>query len=92
MSVKVKIPPVLRQVTDPGTVEITCSNLGECVNELNRLIPGIKIELTIQRGKLLSPAYDFFINGKSSNPSQLATPLEDGDEVIIIPLDTDLGG
>lgn len=92
MTVKVKIPPSLRQVTDPGSVEIVCSNLGECVNELNNLIPGIKLELTVREGRLLCSSYDFFINGKSSYPSQLATPLKDGDELIIVALDTDVGG
>lgn len=92
MSIRVRIPPCLRQVTDPSTVEIEAQSLGESIEKLDELFPGIKRELTNERGEVLCSAFNFFINGKGNYPSASTTPLKDGDEVIIIPLEMDVGG
>lgn len=92
MGIKVRIPPCLRQVSDPSTVEIEAQSLGESIEKLEYLFPGIKRELMDQDGGLLSSAFDFYINGKSSYPSNSTMPLKHGDEIIIIPLGIEVGG
>jgi len=92
MGIRVRIPPCLRQVTDTSTVEIEAQSLGEAIEKLEDLYPGIKRELTSQDGRLLASAFDFYINGKSSYPSSSMMSLKDGDEIIIIPLGIEVGG
>ncbi len=90
MSVRIRIPSFLRRVTDASMVEIKVNDLFEAIEKLDELFPGIKRELTDPSGKLLTSAYDFYINGNSNHPT--ITSLKDGDEVIIIPLGIEVGG
>jgi len=92
VGIRVRIPPCLRQVTDTSTVEIEAQSLGEAIEKLEDLFPGIKRELTDQDGRLLSSAFDFYISGKSSYPSSPTMSLNRGDEIIIIPLGIEVGG
>ncbi len=69
MGIRVRIPPCLRQVTDTSTVEIEALSLGEVIQKLEDLFPGIKRELMDQDDRLLSSAFDVYINGESSYPS-----------------------
>lgn len=71
-------------------VEIKVKDLREAIEELDKLFPGIKRELTSEDGSLLTSAYDFYINGTSNRPP--ITSLKDGDEIIIIPLGIEVGG
>jgi molybdopterin converting factor small subunit len=92
VGIRVRIPPCLRQVIDTSTVEIEAQSLGEAIEKLEDLFPGIKRELTDQDGRLLSLAFDFYINGKSSYPSSPTMLLNRDDEIIIIPLGIEVGG
>jgi molybdopterin synthase sulfur carrier subunit len=92
MNVRIRIPSRLRQVNDPSKVEIDAINLGEAIEKLEQIFPGIKRELTKESGKEISSDFDYYINGKRSYPPSLTTPLKDGDEVIVIPLGIDVGG
>lgn len=91
MSIKVRVPPSLRYVTDPSMVEIDVKNLGECIEKLDRIIPGIKMRLCNAEGEILS-GFDFYINGMSMYPASLKSPLKPGDEITIIPIEIDTGG
>ena len=91
MPVKVKVPPSLRHVTDPSTVEIDARNLGECIDQLNSVFPGIRLQLCNERGDILS-GFDFYVNGMSTSPASVAMPLSHGDEIIIVPVELDVGG
>ena len=92
MSVKVRIPPCLRRVSDPSVLEVSAGTLADCVEALERRLPWIKSQLCDEDGKLLCSAFDFYINSESTYPSKLTIPLQDGDDVIIFPLDLDFGG
>jgi sulfur-carrier protein len=92
MSVMVKVPPCLRRVTDPSILEVSASTLGDCIEALERRLPGIKSQLCDEDGKLLCSAFDFYINATSTYPSKSTIPLRDGDDVIIFPLELDFGG
>ncbi len=92
MNVKVRVPPCLRQVADPSVLEVAASTLGDCIEALEGRLPGIKSQLCDEEGKLLCSAFDFYVNSRSTYPSKLTIPLQDGDEVIIFPLELDFGG
>lgn len=91
MSVRVKVPPSLRHVTDPSTVDVQVQNLGEAIDKLNRIFPGIKRQLCNEQGDILS-GFDFYINGISTYPADSLIPLSNGDEIIIVPVEMDVGG
>ena len=91
MPVKVRVPPSLRHVTDPSTLEVDVKNLGECIDQLEKAIPGIKTRLCNTQGQVLS-GFDFYINGISAYPASLTMALNDGDEINIIPIEVDTGG
>ena len=82
----------MRKVTDPSTVEVDARNLGEAIDKLDKVVPGIKSELCDERGEPIVTAFDFYINGSSSYPSKSTTHLAEGDEIIIVPLGLDEGG
>ncbi len=60
------------------------ADLGELVQALGHFYPGIKSRLTDAETGALLPYIHYFINGNSRRPTE-KTPLEDGDEVAIIP-------
>ncbi len=90
--VKVRVPVALRDVNIPSIFELKATTLGQVIDELNKLVPGIKKELCNESGAILSSAYDFFVNGESTHPSRSSTPVKDGDDIIIVPLEIDVGG
>jgi molybdopterin converting factor small subunit len=90
--VKVRVPSDIRGTGYPGIIEVKAVNLGQMINELDKIIPGLKKELCNESGIILSSTFDYFVNGESTHPSVSSTPLKDGDEVIIVPLDVDVGG
>jgi len=91
MSIKVIVPPCLRHVTDPSTVGVEAKNLGAAIDELNRIFPGIERQLRNEQGEILS-GFDFYINGISTYPTDVAMSLNSGDEIIIVPVEVDVGG
>lgn len=84
MSVKVKIPPILQEITSgKDVVEVSgVSNFADALEKLESLYPGIKAQLYDKHGKM-SAIYEIYINGQSVYPNELSTPLADGDEVVI---------
>jgi molybdopterin converting factor small subunit len=84
MSVRINIfYPHLQQFTDnQEVVKVNGSTVGECLDDLIRLFPGIKKGIFDEHGKLLEYVY-FLINGKGAYPTDLAKPMKDGDELTI---------
>ena len=84
MSVKVNIfYPHLQQFThNQEVVNVNGNTVGECLGHLVKQFPGIEEGIFDKHGQLLNYIY-FFINGKATYPTNLAMPVNDGDELTI---------
>jgi len=86
MTVKVLIPTPLQKLTrDQATVECNASNVTELLNSLEQNCPGIKARICNEQGELRR-FVNFYVNNEDIRfLSGTNTPLQDGDEVSIIP-------
>ena len=84
MSVKVKIPPILQEITSgKDIVEVNgVSTFTDALQQLESNYPGLKAQLYDKHGKL-SAIYEIYINGASVYPNELSAILNDGDEIAI---------
>ncbi len=83
MSVKVNIHQNLQHLTDyQEVVEVNGTTVGQCLNHLVELFPGIEKELFDKNDKLLSYV-DIYVNRESAFPEETAKPVEEGDELYI---------
>jgi len=84
MSVKVNIfYPHLQQFThNQDVVNVNGNTVGECLGHLVKQFPEIEPGLFDKQGQLLNYVY-LFINGKATYPTDLAMPVNDGDELTI---------
>jgi molybdopterin converting factor small subunit len=84
MSVKIKIfYPHLQQFTNhQEVVHVDGNTVSECLGDLVKQFPGIEPGLFDKQRQLLNYVY-LFINGKASYPTDLALPVNDGDELTI---------
>lgn len=86
MAVKVLIPTPLQKFTrDRATIECTAANVSELFESLERACPGIKARLCDEAG---NPRrfLNFYVNSEDIRFLEgTATPLQDGDEVSIVP-------
>jgi len=84
MSVKIKIPPILQELTSgKDIVELSgVSIFKDALEKLDVQYPGIKMQLYDKHGNL-SSIYEIYINGQSVYPNELSAQLADGDEVAI---------
>ena len=84
MSVKVRISPVLQQLTEGRElVEAVGYTTGECIDNLELQFPGIKQKICDAHGQVIAP-YDIYVNGEPVYPDELNTLLIDGDEMAIM--------
>lgn len=84
MSVSINIPQFLQHFTsDVKVVDVNGRTVGDCLNDLVRQFPQLKVRLLRKNGKLLKNL-DVYINGESAYPEELAKPVNDGDELHII--------
>jgi molybdopterin converting factor small subunit len=84
MSVQIDIPPLLRHVTDGETAaKVKGSTVGECLNDFIRQYPKTKRWLFDKDGKLLRYV-EVYVNKVTTYPEELATPVNDGDEISIV--------
>ncbi|MBA7713772.1 hypothetical protein ES703_122782 [subsurface metagenome] len=89
ISVKVKIPLILRQFTNgQEVVEVPASNALECLHNLTAQFPSLRRWLYNKQGEL-RPQVWFFVNGERINrerinADELTNPLRDGDELLIM--------
>ena len=84
MGVKINIfYPHLQQFTEnQNAVDVDGTTVSECLAHLVKKFPGIEKGIFDENGQLLNFVY-FFINGKGTYPTDLATPVKDGDELTI---------
>jgi len=84
LSVKINIfYPHLQQFTHhQDAVDVDGHTVRECLGHLVKQFPGIEEGIFDEQGQLLNYVY-FFINGKATYPTDLAMPLNDGDELTI---------
>ncbi len=82
----VYVPTPLRRITGGhSTVRVSGSTVGEVLEALDRQYPGIRPQLFDEGGQVRT-FINVFVNGTEIRQLQgLATPLQDADEVSIIP-------
>lgn len=86
MSVKVLIPTPLQKFTnDQSTLECTGSTIAELLESLEQSCPGIKARLCDDQGEPRR-FLNFYVNSEDIRfLDGTSTPLQDGDEVSIVP-------
>ncbi|NJP12114.1 MAG: MoaD/ThiS family protein [Leptolyngbyaceae cyanobacterium RU_5_1] len=86
MAVKVLIPTPLQKLTkDQATVECNGGTIAELLESLEENCPGIKGRLCDEEGSLRR-FVNFYVNSEDIRfLDGIDTPLNDGDEVSIIP-------
>lgn len=86
MSVKVRIPTPLRSLTaGQSTVEVNGKDIGEVIEYLDKLYPGIKTRICDEENQIRR-FVNIYINEEDIRFKQgQATALKEGDEVSIIP-------
>jgi len=83
MSIKVRIPPILQDVTGGrDIVEVSASNFRECLDKLEVQFPGIKAQVYDKQGNV-GCTFDIYVNEESAYPNELSKPLKDGDVISI---------
>ena len=83
MSVKVKIPSILRKYANrQELLDVTGQSPIECVHNLVLQFPEMKRWLYDKQGEL-RPQVVFFVNGQGIYADGLTNPLNDGDELFI---------
>lgn len=84
--VKVRIPAPLRRLTQgQALVEVNATTLSQCLEELDKLFPGMKERLLTAEGEI-QEFVNIYVNGEDVRFLQeLATPLKPDDEVSIVP-------
>lgn len=81
MSVKIKLHRSLASLADGQTVvEVEGNTVGQCLEQMATRFPELKRRL-FEKDGALSRVLEIYINGESSYPDELATPVEDGDEL-----------
>ena len=82
----VRIPPVLRaQAGNQKQVEVSGATVGEALTSLIGQFPGLRDQLFTEDGSL-NRFVNVYVNGRDVRYEQeLATPVTDGDTVILLP-------
>jgi molybdopterin synthase sulfur carrier subunit len=84
MSVRVKLPPVLKEFSRGVEVaEVSGRTVGECLKSLERQFPKIKDYLFDRQGRLLG-IFGIYLDSEGIYPVELDTPVQDGDELVIL--------
>jgi molybdopterin converting factor small subunit len=83
MSVRVKLPPILREPSGGvGAPEVAGRTAGECPESLEKRFPGFKEVLFDRQGNLLR-IFGIYLNADGLRPIELDIKLRDGDEIVI---------
>jgi molybdopterin converting factor small subunit len=84
MSVRVKLPPILQEVSGgTETGEVTGRTVGECLESLETRFPGIGEYLFDRQGRLLR-IFGIYLNSDGLYPVNLDTPVQENDEIVIL--------
>jgi molybdopterin synthase sulfur carrier subunit len=86
MAVKVLIPTPLQKLThDQATIECEGATIAELLETLEQNCPGLKARLCDENGQLRR-FVNFYVNSEDIRfLDGASTPLQDGDEVSIVP-------
>lgn len=86
MSVLVRIPSPLRRLSDgQDTLQLAGASLQECLDALEAHFPGFSERLRDEHGEIRR-FVNIYVNGEDVRfLAGLATPLQAGDEVSIVP-------
>jgi len=87
MSIKVVVPKSLKHWLD-GKEEVDCEgkNVAECIEYVEKRIPGFKQRIVDEKGELREDVF-VFVNGDNIRHTEgLATQVSDNDQIGIIPL------
>jgi molybdopterin converting factor small subunit len=83
MAIQVNVHKTLRQYTnDQELLETEGQNVGECIDALIKIYPGLKDALFGKRRKLHS-YIEIYVNRETAYPDELAKTVKDGDEIHI---------
>ena len=86
MTIKIHLHAKHRHHTNgQKTVEVEAKTVGEALNKLVILYPGMKKELFDKKAQL-SDHIEIYLNNASAYPGELEKKLKDGDEVQLIAL------
>ena len=87
MPIQVRVPTALRQVTGGTTrIEVEATDIGAALKELEAAYPALKPVLRDEEGAL-RPCVSVYVNDRHVRYLQgLETPLQDGDEVFVLPV------
>lgn len=86
MSVKVLVPTPLQKFTnDQATLECSANSIEELIESLEQSCPGIKARICDEKGEVRR-FLNLYVNSEDIRFLEgKATPLNDGDEVSIVP-------
>ncbi len=84
MSIKIRVDTALyKYFEDPQVAEVNGKTVGQCLEDLIKQLPSLKLDLFDQNGKLFSYV-DIYVNGERIYLEKLEKPTKDGDELHII--------
>jgi len=83
VSIRVKLPPILQQLSGIETCEVTGYTVGGCLKSLEMQFPNIKNYLLDRQGRLLG-IFGIYLNSEGIYPVGLDTPVRDNDEIVIL--------
>ena len=84
MSIKLTMPIFLQAFTsDKETIEVDGHTVGECLNAVIKIYPGLKKMLVDDKGNLHNYV-GIYINGEDAFPEEMKKPVKDGDEVHVL--------
>jgi molybdopterin converting factor small subunit len=84
MPVNIHIHLTHRQFTNgQDVVTVEGTTVGECLNHLVRLYPGMEKALFAKKDKLLN-VVEVFLNNAAAYPNELTKPVKDGDEINLL--------
>ncbi len=80
----VDVPAFLKQCTgDVAWIEVDGATVGECLDRVVRRFPGIEPLLFSKKGSFHSHI-EIYLNGVSTYPGELLTPVHDGDRISMV--------
>ena len=65
------------------SANVSGGTVGECLDNIEGMFPGIKGRLVNREGKL-KPYITILLNGENTYPEELSKPVSDGDEISIV--------
>ena len=83
MSIQINVPPFLEPFTGGlKRVDVSGNTVGECLEGLATLYPGVREKLFTRDGQL-PKGLNIFINGEDAYPGVMNEPVNEGDTIHI---------